>query len=709
MRRWAPLGVAAAVAASIAAPAASAHANLVRSVPEAGEVLLRAPASVRLTFDDTVQVVGGSTVVRNGGRSVLRGVPSVVGGRQLVMLLRRGLAEGDYTVRWRIVSDDGHLISGVFAFAVGGGRASPSPSLSAGGGPPATDLVRRWFFFAGLLVSAGLLAARGAVWGAALRFPDAKTAWKDALRVESILTSSTVAAALLAVTLTTAHGGGIGTTRFERVNTLAAVAAGIGAAAAAMGIAYPPLIAVAGGGALVALVTPTLRGHALDPGHSRLLAVGADLAHVATAALWLGGLLYLAVVLPAAARRLPPALRRPLQVGGARRVSALAGAALVGLVVSGLLRAVGELSSVSQLWSTGYGRVVLVKSGLLGALVTIGWQNRRRLGVSLAFERLRRRVLLEVIVLAGVIVAVSVLTDLRPAWQVARAGGRAGSIRGEEATLPASAPGTVVLARETREFAVALAARPVGEGLSLTATVLGPDRLGVDGLSVAFDVIGSTRAHAAGSPCGGGCYQAVIRLAGRPRVVSIVLIEPRRPALTARFPLSRSWPAPAAAALVRRAERAFGRVRTLVLHERLASGPGRRARISTVFEYVAPDRMRYRIAGGGPQGIVIGRLRWDRVSSTARWQISGQEPAVVPRPFWLSATDASLLGTSRVRGRPVYVVSFLDRRIPAWFTAWIDRRNYRTLELRMTAAAHFMRHVYGPFDAPLAIQPPTVR
>jgi hypothetical protein len=37
----------------------------------------------------------------------------------------------------------------------------------------------------------------------------------------------------------------------------------------------------------------------------------------------------------------------------------------------------------------------------------------------------------------------------------------------------------------------------------------------------------------------------------------------------------------------------------------------------------------------------------------------------------------------------------------------VDRqRTHRTLALRMTAAAHFMQHVYSRFDAPLEIQPP---
>jgi hypothetical protein len=37
----------------------------------------------------------------------------------------------------------------------------------------------------------------------------------------------------------------------------------------------------------------------------------------------------------------------------------------------------------------------------------------------------------------------------------------------------------------------------------------------------------------------------------------------------------------------------------------------------------------------------------------------------------------------------------------------IDRATGRTLELDMIAASHFMHDVYGPFDAPLRLAPPT--
>ena len=147
---------AALVAAAVLAPAALAHAVLLRTTPADGAVLARSPAEVRLSFDDPVRVASGNAVIRNGGGSVLRGAPSVAaGGKVLVLPLDTSLRNGDYSVRWRIVSDDGHRESGVLAFAVGTGRAPPVPELRAGAGPSAASLAGRWLFFSGLLLAVG--------------------------------------------------------------------------------------------------------------------------------------------------------------------------------------------------------------------------------------------------------------------------------------------------------------------------------------------------------------------------------------------------------------------------------------------------------------------------------------------------------------------------------------------------------------------------
>jgi hypothetical protein len=36
----------------------------------------------------------------------------------------------------------------------------------------------------------------------------------------------------------------------------------------------------------------------------------------------------------------------------------------------------------------------------------------------------------------------------------------------------------------------------------------------------------------------------------------------------------------------------------------------------------------------------------------------------------------------------------------------VDKSTFETLDVHMIAAAHFMHDVYGPFDAPLTVDPP---
>ena len=137
--------------------AASAHARLVGSKPADGAVLATSPGDVKLLFDDEIRPAGGDLVIDSRGRSVLAGPAHRLAGndRVLVLPLRPALARGAYTARWRVVSNDGHLVTGVLAFAVGTGSARPVPTLSAGGGLSGSSVVLRFLFLAGVLIAGG--------------------------------------------------------------------------------------------------------------------------------------------------------------------------------------------------------------------------------------------------------------------------------------------------------------------------------------------------------------------------------------------------------------------------------------------------------------------------------------------------------------------------------------------------------------------------
>jgi copper transport protein len=372
-------GIALAVLFALTAPgSAFAHATLLRTVPANGAVLALAPVELRVVFDDVVHAGSGIEAIRNTGGSVLAGQPRVEGIRTLVVPLRRGLRDGAYSVRWSIVSDDGHRESGVVAFAVGGGQPVPTAALSPDTGQSrAGDVATRWIFFAGLLVSVGIALF------ALLARP------RDEERVVLILSTAAILTALGAGE--EAHRVGLDTRAGTalRAGFVAAIAVATLTGAASLDRrALRPALVLAIGLAAV----PAVAGHALDRGLNRVNVV-ADVLHVAGAAAWVGALVGL-VALRDASRG---------------RAAALALAGLLLLGATGIVRASFELRHPSQLWDTSYGRALLVKTGILVVALGVGWLLR---------ARLRRRAAVELVLVGALVVAVSVLVTLRPGRNV---------------------------------------------------------------------------------------------------------------------------------------------------------------------------------------------------------------------------------------------------------------------------------------------------
>ncbi|HEV8461806.1 MAG TPA: copper resistance protein CopC [Gaiellaceae bacterium] len=634
---------------ALALPAgAAAHATLTGTSPENGAVLDTAPAAVVVTFDDTVRVAPGNAAVANAtNESVLAG-PATAHAHDLRIPLRHNLANGAYSVRWSIVSDDGHRERGVLAFAVGAGSASPHSVLGAGTTLTWNDILLRTLYYLGVLAAGG-----AAVFG--LR---ARTLFGEGLRRPL--------AHLLFFSLLLFFLGGSGIlhsappgTRFALVVKIAITVALAGGAAAALAPAVPRLLPVALAASLLLLAAPTLSGHALDRNQPRVLAAVIDLAHISAAAVWFGGLLALVYVVPRAST--DDGTRR----AGARAFSSSALVAVLVLAASGLGRALTELSAVSQMWSTSYGRALIVKTALFLPLLGVGWLNRTLLLD--VFARLRRSVLVEITVITGIVVAVAVLTELRPGRDTAKA--LAASIAAPQPP-PVPPRDAVVDARELGTLAVGVAREP-GHA---TVTLLGPDNTGV---SRGVTIDGARAAN-----CGPGCYRASARagplrvtVSGRPLVFTI--------------PAS----APDAGTTLAALTKNFRNARTIVFRESLASSPANRQ--LTRFTVVAPHRLAYAIVNG-PAAVVIGAKRWDKDSAKAQWILSQQTPLDVTQPYWRATTNVHTVAPG--------VITFFDPRLPAWFRVHYAGR-YPTMT-RMSAAAHFMVDRYAGFDVPAGVSPP---
>lgn len=634
MKRAVRLSIVLALVALAVPAAAAAHATLLHTTPANGTVLPRPPRVVVVVFDDTVRVGSGNDAVANGTGSSVTGGPARAHGRVLTIPLRAHLADGDYSARWSIVSDDGHREQGVIAFAVGAGRAAPTSILTAKAGLGWWAAAFRVLFYLGLLTAAGVAVF-------ALRTRDVT---QDA---------QTPLAHLLFLSLVLAFLGASGVVHAAPSGTRNALVLDIalgfsiaGAACAALAPRAHRLLPVAYACALALALTPTFAGHALDPNQPRWLSIPADLAHVAGAAVWLGGLVALLTIVPRLDRR----------AEATQRFSDSALVAVPVLALGGLLRALTELNTVHEVWTTSYGRALIVKTAVFVPLLALGYASR---------TRLRSTVRVEIVLIAVVVGAVAVLVQLRP--------GRDTPVRIEQ---PAALPprDAVVDAAEAGDLAVAVARSPG----ATTVTLVGPDGDGVDGRDVTVDGVRA-------GPCGAGCYRA----GPRPGALHVTVDGD-----TLTFAVSPT--APAATALLTKITRAFRDSSSIVFDESLRAGPT--GGIVTRFTLKAPHDLSY-VIRGGPQAVVLGPRRWDRTTPNGRWVETQQTPPLqVTQPYWRDPSNAHLVAPG--------TITFLDRTIPAWFRLTIGA-NRRPARLHMTAAAHFMVDRYRSYDGPVTLSPPS--
>jgi copper transport protein len=391
------------------APGASAHALLASSEPADGATVPEAPERVILEFTEAPDPGLTDFQVLDPSGAAVSTEPGTVGPQPTTVTMPVGdLPEGVYTVTWRVVSRvDGHTTAGAFAFGVGvdPGEAATEVRIPASPPPSPWEIAGRWLLFVGL----GLLV--GVAWTATLAFPEppraavllARWAWGASLVGVVALGAGQMVAT--GASLGAFLGSSVGTALILR--GIAVLVAGAGLVAA-QGRRVRIGLLVGGAAAALAILVHVTAGHANATGGLRAAKVAAQWVHVVAGGVWLGGL---AAVLVGV--RGEPSDRKAAAV---RRFSAVAGVALFAVLGTGVVRAVNEVPSWGALFSTLYGRLVLVKVGLLIALAALGAVNRyrnvRRAGRNMG--ALRRVSRAELVLGAIVLVAAAVLSSVAP-------------------------------------------------------------------------------------------------------------------------------------------------------------------------------------------------------------------------------------------------------------------------------------------------------
>ncbi len=153
-------------------------------------------------------------------------------------------------------------------------------------------------------------------------------------------------------------------------------------------------------------------GHTVSEGPRWLHAV-ANLIHVVTAATWAGGVMMLTLVI--ARRKRHNVATRSLQL--AVRFSVVATVALVAAGIAGVVLSVVILDSPSQLWSTPWGQLLLVKVALVALAAAGGAYNHKIIVPELdrspddvaVAQRFRTVVTLEAVALVAVTITTALL------------------------------------------------------------------------------------------------------------------------------------------------------------------------------------------------------------------------------------------------------------------------------------------------------------
>jgi putative copper resistance protein D len=188
-----------------------------------------------------------------------------------------------------------------------------------------------------------------------------------------------------------------------------ALALAVTAVAASKDLSERLLLALSG----ALLTSIALTGHTqVHEGWLGVAHVGVDLVHLACAGAWIGGLIGLTLIL----RRAEPSETLALNVS---RFSNVAQIAVAGLVLSGLFNAVVMIGSVSGLFTSQYGRQLLVKLAFFAGMLGLALVNRFALSPNLATTQqsvraLRRNVLIEQGLAVGVLLSVGWLGMSEP-------------------------------------------------------------------------------------------------------------------------------------------------------------------------------------------------------------------------------------------------------------------------------------------------------
>lgn len=705
------------------------HAAFLGSTPEPGTRLETGPEEIVLTFTEPLNgKLSRARLerVEDGTSAQIESEPA--GGQRMIVRPRVALERGAYRLEWHSVStEDGHALQGTFSFGVQAAAAGGSHSLEqsplARGG--SVRIVARTAMYATLLLFVGVLVLRALLTGrrrASWLVPDELDDLGAAIESEQVLRRErslvfelgmfAAGAAVLAVAAEAADAaGGLSATGLR--DYLLSNLGGMGRAGVVL------LVILAGWVALrwprAAVVPATLAlGAVAASGHAgsatpRLTAIVLDWVHLLSAATWLGGIALIAIAWG-------PALRRggeKARLAVAREVLPVFGRvalpAFLLVAVTGLASAVIQLGQPSSLWTTAYGRVLMLKVGLVALIAAASYLHAFRLRPRLLAanphpeERLERRhwrlLRAEPLIGLAVVAAAALLVTfpLPPRQLTETDEAQAASPPCDPCPLPAPAEDQLAVAEQAGSSIVAAWIRRSAGGLTGELRIIDvrnkPSKAPVQ-------VDGGTQER-----IGAGHWR--FQVPGTPAILRVTTRADDRPAnavLPARW---RAGDNRRARRMLERAERTMRRLRSFRESEHVESGLG--TGVVTKYRASAPDRVAFS-TDAGVANVTIGRQEWQKAPGYPWQRVRARTRFRVRSWFrWTPYAQAvRLVETRREHGRRVADLALMDPGTPVWHRMVVSLETHRVLRIRVVVRGNFARQQFSAFNRPVSIRPPEV-
>ena len=377
---------------------AFAHAALIKTDPADGAVLAQGPAQFSLTFSEPVSPLVLTMVRPDGTPTPLTSFRLT---DQTVEIDNpQTLGSGTHVLSWRVISADGHPVGGSLLFSIGAPTEPPAVSEAVDWPLRSAIWIGKVFLYIGLFLGSGgafALAwlARGGQAGRRFVIVAILCGLVGAPLSLGLQGLDALGAPLSHLAQPVIWQTGLGTS-FGWTVLVALTALGLGLLSlAGPRVAAKPFALAGLAGVGVALAAS---GHA-SAAEPQWLTRPMVFLHGVGIAFWAGALMPLGLALKGQSAEVAPFLRR---------FSRMILPVVVVLAAAGIVLAIIQVQTPSALVNTAYGKLLLIKLGLLVFLLTLAAVNRWKLtaaaeaGATEVQHRLARSIGVEMLIVLAI-------------------------------------------------------------------------------------------------------------------------------------------------------------------------------------------------------------------------------------------------------------------------------------------------------------------